>query len=295
MAESKSFFGLRKGSTKSLTFQVLNGKQITKDRVYNVKNPQTLGQMQQRALMATAVTAYSAMKEICDHSFEGIEAGAKTMGAFIKENLLKLSADMPKINVTEYKSGNYAQNKYIISKGSLVAPNFVYSKENKKLTLDLAGIVPINEATTWGALAEGLGIKKDGMLTFCVMTESRLDWFRIKFNDKMWDKAIEKDSSNIDQLKTYEAIESNNLVFGDIIVFEGDKSGEAIAAINVTIEEAESGAVIISEKDEGKWKRSTAYLEGNINFQYEAGFASYPVNNKLLLNGGKMPTNIIAK
>lgn len=37
MAQSKGFFGLRKGSTKSLTFSVLDGKQITKDRVYDVK------------------------------------------------------------------------------------------------------------------------------------------------------------------------------------------------------------------------------------------------------------------
>ena len=100
MAQSKSFFGLRKGSTKSLTFQVLNGKQITKDRVYNVKNPQTLAQMQQRALMATAVSAYSNLKAICDHSFEGIEVGSKTMSEFIKLNLAKLSSEMP--NVTSF-------------------------------------------------------------------------------------------------------------------------------------------------------------------------------------------------
>ena len=41
MAQSKGFFGRRKGSTKSLTFSVLDGKQITKDRVYDVKNPRT--------------------------------------------------------------------------------------------------------------------------------------------------------------------------------------------------------------------------------------------------------------
>ena len=89
MAQSKSFFGLRTGSTKTLTFQVLNGKQITKDRVYNVKNPQTLAQMQQRAIMATVVTAYSSMKEICDHSFQGFEVGSKTMGEFLKTNIGK--------------------------------------------------------------------------------------------------------------------------------------------------------------------------------------------------------------
>ena len=47
MAQSKGFFGLRKGSTKSLTFSTLDGKQITKDRVYDVKNPRTENQMRQ--------------------------------------------------------------------------------------------------------------------------------------------------------------------------------------------------------------------------------------------------------
>ena len=44
MAISKSFFGLRRKSTKSLTFSVLNGKQITKDRVSAVKNPKSEAQ-----------------------------------------------------------------------------------------------------------------------------------------------------------------------------------------------------------------------------------------------------------
>ena len=50
MAQSKSFFGLRTGSTKSLTFQVYRGQQITKDRVTRVSNPQSDAQMQQRGL-----------------------------------------------------------------------------------------------------------------------------------------------------------------------------------------------------------------------------------------------------
>lgn len=53
MAKSKGFFALRKGSTKSLTYSVLDGMQITKDRVYDVKNPRTESQMRQRMLMTT--------------------------------------------------------------------------------------------------------------------------------------------------------------------------------------------------------------------------------------------------
>lgn len=38
MAKSANYFGLRKGSTKSHTFSVVDGKQITKDRVEGCKN-----------------------------------------------------------------------------------------------------------------------------------------------------------------------------------------------------------------------------------------------------------------
>ena len=86
MAKSDSFFGLRRGSTKTLTFSVLKGKQITKDRVEGGRNPRTPEQMVQRMCMATASAAYAQMKQIVDHSFEGITYGQTTMSEFIRVN-----------------------------------------------------------------------------------------------------------------------------------------------------------------------------------------------------------------
>ena len=45
MAVSQGYYGLRRGSTKSHTYSVVGGKQITKDRVEGGKNPRTLGQI----------------------------------------------------------------------------------------------------------------------------------------------------------------------------------------------------------------------------------------------------------
>lgn len=293
MAQSKSFFGLRKGSTKSLTFQVLNGKQITKDRVYNVKNPQTLAQMQQRALMATAVTAYSNLKAICDHSFEGVEVGSKTMSEFIKLNLAKLSSEMPNVNITEYKSGNYASNKYIVSKGTLVAPNGEI--KGNKYQINTGAIAGEEIAIKWKDIAATMGIKKDGMLTLMLVSQGQCDWLRIKFNEAMWDMDIVADDSNMTELSNVGAIEGNSYVYADILQFHVDDAQGKKLFINLTIAEDECVAAIISERSEGIWKRSTAYLEGNISYFYESAFSTYPINTTLLLNGGKMPTNIIAK
>ena len=91
MAKSSTYFGLRRGSTKSHTYSVVDGKQITKDRVEGGKDPRTLPQMTQRCLVATIGSAYSAMKSICDHSFEGKSAGMQCMREFMSTNL-KLTA-----------------------------------------------------------------------------------------------------------------------------------------------------------------------------------------------------------
>lgn len=292
MAQSKSFFGLRKGSTKSLTFQVLNGKQITKDRVYNVKNPQTLAQMQQRALMATAVTAYSKMKAICDHSFEGIEVGSKTMSEFIKNNIAVLSNKMPEINVTEYKSQTLAENKYMVSKGSLNPVNS--SLQGSNVRFDTG--VPItvgDESLEWGMIAKSLGIKQDGMLTFVVIYEKQCLWMRIKFNKDIIGVVISSvgDSGFVDNLTDNNAVEGNSLELSDIITINKGVSGNYY--FEVKLNEGDAAAAIISERDENTWKRSTAYLNGNIKYLFNAAFSTYPINTALLLNGGKMSTNVL--
>jgi hypothetical protein len=87
MAKSKSFFGLRSGSTKSLTFQVYRGQQITKDRVYRVSNPRTEAQMTQRALIPIVAAARSALNGLVDHSFEGVAYGEASLKEFSKQNL----------------------------------------------------------------------------------------------------------------------------------------------------------------------------------------------------------------
>ena len=48
-----------------------NGDTVMRE-VVTPKNPKTTKQMIQRILMNTIMQAYSAMKEICDHSFENV-------------------------------------------------------------------------------------------------------------------------------------------------------------------------------------------------------------------------------
>lgn len=296
MAQSKSFFGLRKGSTKSLTFQVLNGKQITKDRVYNVKNPQSLAQMQQRALMATVVVAYSKMKTICDHSFEGIEVGSKTMGEFLKANLLEMKSKVPEINLSEYKSGNFAVNEYLVSRGTLAS--LVSTKEE---------IESVNYQTftvksawendlTYSKLADYVGLKKDGMLTILQMFEGALWWVRLKFTEKIMasPKIIAKDTNLVSDMQSIDtdSVEGNGINLAGFIKI--GVNGGSEMAILVQREDGDSIALIKSIKEGMTWKRSTEHLDVNVGmFDYNVTLSTYPVNTTLLLNGGTMSSNIL--
>ena len=125
MAKSKSFFGLRTGSTKSLTFQVYRGQQITKDRVYRVSNPRTDAQMTQRALIPIVAAARSALKGLVDHSFEGVAYGEASLREFSKQNL-RAGA----LSVTSYSPNGVSNPGFadlIVSNGSINVPYTINS------------------------------------------------------------------------------------------------------------------------------------------------------------------------
>ena len=129
MAKSKSFFGLRTGSTKSLTFQVYRGQQITKDRVTRVANPRTTLQMEQRSKLPLVAAARSALKGLVDHSWEGVPYGEQSLRTFSSKNLssgaLKVysyaSPDAPSPGIAEYQ----------VSQGSLRGADVVVKESNQ--------------------------------------------------------------------------------------------------------------------------------------------------------------------
>ena len=131
MAKSKSFFGLRTGSTKSLTFQVYRGQQITKDRVTRVTNPRTTLQMEQRSKLPLVAAARSALKGLVDHSWEGVPYGEQSLRTFSSKNLsagaLKVysysSPDAPSPGIAEYQVSQGSLRGFDVSKtGSYTLP-----------------------------------------------------------------------------------------------------------------------------------------------------------------------------
>ena len=128
MAKSKSFFGLRSGSTKSLTFQVYRGEQITKDRVYRVSNPRTEAQMKQRAIIPIVAAARSALKGLVDHSFEGVPYGEASLKEFSKQNLRAGALKVSSFSPNGVSNPGFAN--LIVSNGSINVPYMIASTGN---------------------------------------------------------------------------------------------------------------------------------------------------------------------
>lgn len=288
MAKSKGFFGLRKGSTKSLTFAVLDGKQITKDRVYDVKNPRTEAQMRQRMLMTTVGAAYKTLKSIADHSFEGYSSGMQCMRQFNSRNLnrfKKAAAAKGSVAFNEYKDGDINPLPFILASGSL--PGFDY-KLNATSNLEIVGEKDAADFTTAEGIYAALGVQRNDLITFCTVIGEgsvsngvytykamRFDVVRL-YCDKSGSVAKPADAFTIS---------TNN----DLAAVTMSTSGNAIT---IKSNEADFGAVIQSRKNDSGWLRSSAVMvvsdDAISGVKTANQLETYPVGTELILNNGPM-------
>lgn len=299
MAKSKSFFGLRRGSTKSLTFSVFNGKQVTKDRVDTVKNPRSELQMVQRMFFGTTCRAYSAMKQIVDHSFEGYSYGLKNMMHFasINERKLKaLQADPAKDPVfNSYQSTVLAANPYIISEGS--AANIL---RTPGVTLGMGGInvlwvITEIETLSANAFMQAVGFGIGELCTVCFIWqdyngEAHFDFVRftaLKSGDE------QLTAQNFSEYFLVESTLANGTVTIQNAAGAGDPAQWQIKYFSVNDDIEEEGSVfrgaIHSVKSDSGWLRSNVTLMGNQSFGgelYDDALATYPVGQSYVLNGG---------
>lgn len=319
MAHSKSFFGLRRGSTKSLTFSVYNGKQVTKDRVTEVKNPRTSMQMKQRAIMATAMHAYSAMKEICDHSNETLSYGQNTMNWFLSENSKMLRSLAPNVNLS-YSKGNPVINSYIVSKGSLYAPIFKYGDDFESdeghyyfyhyfTNGIINGQVGQVDTTTVGQLLALLGAPNVGdMVTLLLSkndepsqaTTSPFYWMRFKHTAENTSKEFKPEGQNdlVEGFTEGVDFETNidNFCSDDFKVavwtLGQDGKFDVVITIGYSDEFKDIPAafgIIASRKADTGWLRSTSRMVYNDHaVNYNNALASYPTNGEKILNGGNV-------
>lgn len=288
MAQSKGFFGLRKGSTKNFTFATLDGKQITKDRVYDVKNPRTESQMRQRMLMTSVGAAYKFLKSIADHSFEGYTSGMQCMRQFNSRNLNRFkqaAAAKGSVAFNEYKDGDINPMPFILASGSL--PGFIFKFDDES-NLQIVGEKENADFATAEGIYAALGVQRNDLITFCYVigegstTNGVYSYKAERFNivrlycDKSGAVSKPADaftiSTNNDQASISMSTTAN--------------------AITIKTGAADFGAVIQSRKGNSGWLRSDAVMivAGDVISGVKTAnqLATYPVGTELILNNGPM-------
>ena len=286
MAISQNYFGLRRGSTKSLTFSVVDGNQITKDRVEAPKNPRTPAQMAQRCLVGTIGSAYAAMKSICNHSFEDVTAGMQCMRTFMSENLKQISLCKESANgffgFNKYKDSGLVPGSYIISKGSLPdsCPNAAVTSvtvASRQLSIAVAA----GNSTT--DLTDEMGCKNFGdTCTIAIMYPKAIGCYgfgAVRFTYKQADTV--QDSFVV-------------AVFGDV-ASATPSFGSSGLTVSVVMKpqlaaNATAGntylAAIASRQVNGNWHRSNAQFDvQNATPTFAQAIATYPVGDDRILNG----------
>ena len=168
MAIIKGTFGtnLRK-RVGQVVYRNRGGVNIASARPASVKNPRTAAQMKQRMIFTTVQSAYKKMREIVDHSQEGVTYGAKTMASFMKINLNELGKNYADgAFCLKGNSNSIAPYSFKIATGSLIFDQKITAIAGNVVTTGFSiGMKPL-EQVTYAELLASLGVAKGDQLTF---------------------------------------------------------------------------------------------------------------------------------
>lgn len=164
--------GYARGKVGDLVFARRLGQQTTRAYNSNPKDAKTRSQVTQRVKMANVIAMYRALKNICNHSFEGLNAGQTPYSAFVKANLTG-----NKVSLTKEAAsfGACVVAPYLISRGSL--PSIQVEGTGADAVTNIAvGNLTISGTTTIGQFADALvannaGIEYGDQLTYVSLVQ----------------------------------------------------------------------------------------------------------------------------
>lgn len=193
MAKGNLLQGMGRGKVGDVVFSRLNGEQISRVRNRHPKNPRSNSQLYQRAIMATVMQAYSAGKEIFDHSFEGYAVGAQNQRRFLSLNakMLRqlvatdintpLKGDAQKARVVGPGVSVPVANPFVISRGSYQQNAFAWEESDQSF-----GLPSPNNNETVAAYAQRVGLVAGDIYTFIVFAEKK----KIAYQSNLFDDVL---------------------------------------------------------------------------------------------------------
>ena len=297
------------GKVGNVVFRKAGKQNIVSQRPASVKNPRSYDQQRQRAYIKTVSSAYSVLKPICDHSFEGVAYGADSMNFFKKENykivsnagraVLKNSSNVVVDAPFLLSKGSIEWNGYLGSSGEIADISDYMSKNN----------IDSMDKLSFAQLLDALNLEKGDQLTVVNVSMSgqvyvgpngvsqsgyEISYSRYIFNSESDStKAFVLKDAESEDYKTYTL---NPSVIGKESEINLKAELEASSYFDIFIRnsintDVNMHSAIISRRDGNKWLRSTEtlYISDNVNesFSIENALPSYSPTGERYLNNAE--------
>lgn len=252
MAISKSFFGLRRKSTKSLTFSVLNGKQITKDRVSAVKNPKSENQAMQRMRFALLSVNLAAYRPILERSVESVNYGNQSVQYIMQKNMKNWKLQGYR------KDSGFQPAEMQLAFGTLPCLEWEYGADQVEMKADVGAISNLEAPITIAKIRAAIGAEIGDQLTLVGAFSTgdpahpyRAAWDSFYFTEELESVVVSQDEPDFPV-----AWLNGGLNFG--IGYQSN--GLYVSTADGNTDEFVAFATILSRDGNGKHLRSNAYF-----------------------------------
>lgn len=296
MSKGNMFLGHARGKVGDVVFSRQDGEQVTRTRNRHPKNPQTPLQLLQRVVLKTTGAAYSAFREICDHSFQGLGTGTPNQSRFMQRNVELFRNQLAEVinsgdtetilsdGSTNFNARNVMLplvNKYLISEGTLPSIPYEVTAAGNGLMFILPVVDAASEShiPSYKELVDGLKLQAGDQLTFIAILHDDTDnpntmtaaITGFEYARIILDPASGDDTTPFLSAATHGAVNSPNEKNEGSVVFKSiGATGEAtlyVESINgYSIAKGTNNAVIgvaiiVSRNVGGVWQRSTEKIQ----------------------------------
>ena len=294
-----------------------DGKRLARIRQTEVKNPKTKGQIIQRMILATASKAYSRMKSIVDHSWQGVAYGGISQSYFLKkamERIRKFVADsmaafpntitdpMQWVGLARPDKLAEAGLGLQISEGTIPSVSAHYTTEGEGEDADTVfsnfgdeiAVSAAGAAPSVKQVLKAIGAKPGDQITAVGLDTKKFELALTRYVVKE-DATEEELAGEWDGSIEVAALDENKSLENGAQLNGTAKAGKQIGLLKVYPKEGgefDATAVIISRKVNGVWQRSTQFLMPASNVSvvdsiiklWELGSTEIPTENPYYLN-----------
>lgn len=269
------------GKRGGVVYYRAQGQQVSRSRNFNPRNPKTFAQMFQRLCLANASKAAVGLKEVIDHSFEGVAYGSESVRHFQSMAQAALKSATPTAKGTTkicplvpMDALGFPVANFMISSGTLKAPAYTFGVDAEgyiaELDCDNNIAAASLAAVTVQQLCDALGITLADQLTI-VLTAGKVSDGAVNFEEFMYDNEI----STIVRLNflqtaaTEAAFDENGKIKPSVLVLEKSNNYNDVTfaleeggTLTITPDvKCSAVGIIASRYENGAWRRSTSYMK----------------------------------